>query len=86
MLHAAELGFVHPASGLELSFTSPLPADMRRLRERLRNPPRGPRGSRPAGTRGGMNAAETPGGLIAGANDEHYDDGGDADADHDTDD
>jgi len=35
MLHAAELGFVHPLSGDELRFTSPLPADMRRLLDRL---------------------------------------------------
>lgn len=28
MLHAAELGFVHPASGREMTFTSELPADM----------------------------------------------------------
>jgi len=31
MLHAAELGFVHPVSGEELRFTSPLPADMRQV-------------------------------------------------------
>jgi 23S rRNA pseudouridine1911/1915/1917 synthase len=36
MLHAAELGFVHPVTGAELRFTSPLPADMRRLLATLR--------------------------------------------------
>ena len=36
MLHAAELGFVHPVTGEELRFTSPLPADMRKVIETLR--------------------------------------------------
>jgi 23S rRNA pseudouridine1911/1915/1917 synthase len=36
MLHAAELGFVHPVTGAELRFTSPLPEDMRRLLAALR--------------------------------------------------
>lgn len=36
MLHAAELGFVHPVSGAELRFTSPLPADMQRVLAALR--------------------------------------------------
>jgi len=72
MLHAAELGFVHPASGLDLSFTSPLPADMRRLLERLRAPHRGPRGPRPARPARGADAAETAGGLIAEPDGEHY--------------
>jgi len=36
MLHAAELGFVHPVTGKELHFTSPLPADMRKLLAALR--------------------------------------------------
>ena len=36
MLHAAELGFVHPDSGAALAFESPLPADMQRLLDRLR--------------------------------------------------
>jgi 23S rRNA pseudouridine1911/1915/1917 synthase len=50
MLHAAELGFVHPVSGAALQFSSPLPEDMRRvlaaLRDRDRSGPtaRGPRG------------------------------------------
>ena len=35
-LHAAELGFRHPISGQELMFTTPLPADMGRLLEKLR--------------------------------------------------
>ena len=34
-LHAAALGFVHPVSGAELAFESPLPADMRALIEAL---------------------------------------------------
>ena len=36
MLHAAELGFVHPVTGDQLTFTSPLPADMRRVLAELR--------------------------------------------------
>jgi len=36
MLHAAELGFVHPESGADLRFESPLPADMRKLLDILR--------------------------------------------------
>ena len=36
MLHAAELGFVHPVTGAELRFTSPLPADMRKVIASLR--------------------------------------------------
>ena len=36
MLHAAELGFVHPVTGAELRFTSPLPADMRKVITGLR--------------------------------------------------
>ena len=36
MLHAAELGFTHPVSGAELRFTSPLPADMRKVITALR--------------------------------------------------
>jgi 23S rRNA pseudouridine1911/1915/1917 synthase len=35
-LHAAVLGFVHPATGARLQFVSPLPRDMTRLLERLR--------------------------------------------------
>ena len=35
-LHAARLGFVHPVSGTDLEFTSPLPADMQELLDRLR--------------------------------------------------
>ena len=34
-LHAARLGFVHPVSGAELAFESPLPQDMRALIESL---------------------------------------------------
>ena len=34
-LHAAKLGFVHPVSGAELAFESPLPADMGGLIEAL---------------------------------------------------
>jgi len=36
MLHAAELGFVHPESGAELKFETPLPADMRQVLAALR--------------------------------------------------
>lgn len=36
MLHAAELGFVHPVSGEDLRFTSPLPADIRKVLDALR--------------------------------------------------
>ncbi len=36
MLHAAELGFVHPQSGAELRFESPLPADIRKVIAGLR--------------------------------------------------
>ena len=36
MLHAAELGFVHPVSGEEMRFSSPLPEDFKRLLARLR--------------------------------------------------
>ncbi|MEZ5686695.1 MAG: RluA family pseudouridine synthase [Paracoccaceae bacterium] len=35
-LHAATLGFIHPVSGEELSFSSPLPADLEALLEVLR--------------------------------------------------
>jgi 23S rRNA pseudouridine1911/1915/1917 synthase len=36
MLHAAELGFVHPVSGEEMRFNSPMPDDFKRLLARLR--------------------------------------------------
>ncbi|MFM1903699.1 MAG: hypothetical protein RLZZ440_1599 [Planctomycetota bacterium] len=36
MLHAADLGFVHPVSGDSLQFTSPLPDDMRKVLADLR--------------------------------------------------
>ncbi|MBD3788412.1 MAG: RluA family pseudouridine synthase [Sphingomonadales bacterium] len=36
-LHAATLGFLHPVTGEELSFTSPLPADLEALLDALRN-------------------------------------------------
>ncbi|HVJ13998.1 MAG TPA: hypothetical protein VM686_01095 [Polyangiaceae bacterium] len=35
-LHAAVLGFVHPTSGQELRFESPLPADFERALATLR--------------------------------------------------
>jgi 23S rRNA pseudouridine1911/1915/1917 synthase len=35
-LHAARLGLVHPATGLECEWRSPAPADLRELLERLR--------------------------------------------------
>lgn len=37
MLHAAELGFVHPLSGAELRFTMSMPADMKAFWERQKN-------------------------------------------------
>ncbi len=36
MLHAAELGFVHPGSGRWMQFSRPLPDDMQELFDRLR--------------------------------------------------
>jgi 23S rRNA pseudouridine1911/1915/1917 synthase len=39
MLHAAVLGFVHPATEQPLLFEEPLPADMQRVLERLRQGP-----------------------------------------------
>lgn len=36
MLHAAELGFVHPATGREMSFSSKLPADFEEVLRSLR--------------------------------------------------
>jgi 23S rRNA pseudouridine1911/1915/1917 synthase len=47
MLHAAELGFVHPVSGEALRFSSPLPADMLRVLAWLRKDYAGPSGSSP---------------------------------------
>jgi 23S rRNA pseudouridine1911/1915/1917 synthase len=38
MLHAFELGFVHPVSGQNLDFSSEMPEDMRRVLEELRSP------------------------------------------------
>lgn len=35
-LHAAKLSFAHPVSGLPMNFSSPLPADMQELLDRLR--------------------------------------------------
>ena len=46
-LHAAELGFVHPATGGELHWTMPLPADLQSFLEHLRR--RGAQGDRPPG-------------------------------------
>jgi 23S rRNA pseudouridine1911/1915/1917 synthase len=42
MLHASELGFVHPANGREMSWTSPLPNDFEELLLTFRTPPSGP--------------------------------------------
>ena len=36
-LHAATLGFIHPVTGEELSFSSPLPADIEALLAALRS-------------------------------------------------
>jgi 23S rRNA pseudouridine1911/1915/1917 synthase len=38
MLHAAELGFVHPATGREMRWEQPLPEDMRSVLARLSRP------------------------------------------------
>jgi ribosomal large subunit pseudouridine synthase D (EC 5.4.99.-) len=38
-LHAATLGFIHPVTGEELSFTAPLPDDMEALLSQLRGAP-----------------------------------------------
>ncbi|RLS35611.1 MAG: RluA family pseudouridine synthase [Planctomycetota bacterium] len=46
-LHATELGFVHPVSGEELRFSSPLPSDISRLLKKLRGTVAGRRGRRP---------------------------------------
>jgi len=35
-LHAQTLGFVHPVTGEQMDFTSPLPADMEQLVEKWR--------------------------------------------------
>jgi 23S rRNA pseudouridine1911/1915/1917 synthase len=48
MLHAAELGFVHPGTGEPVRFTAPLPAEMAECLDALRaggRPPRGPTAS-----------------------------------------
>jgi len=37
MLHAAELGFLHPHDGRELNFSEPMPEDMTRVVSRLRS-------------------------------------------------
>ena len=39
MLHAAELGFVHPTTGRALHFEDPLPDDLRGVLQRLRGGP-----------------------------------------------
>jgi hypothetical protein len=52
-LHAADLGFVHPVTGEEMRFSSPLPTDIVRLIKRLRGLGARRRGVRrpPAGLR-----------------------------------
>jgi 23S rRNA pseudouridine1911/1915/1917 synthase len=42
-LHAAVLGFAHPGTGEQMSFASPLPADLAELVEMLRGAPQRPR-------------------------------------------
>ena len=39
-LHATELGFEHPAAGAHLHWSMPLPGDLAKFVERLRNPPK----------------------------------------------
>jgi 23S rRNA pseudouridine1911/1915/1917 synthase len=46
MLHAAELGFVHPATNQAMRWELPLPDDMRAVLDRLRRGERGERGKR----------------------------------------
>ena len=36
-LHATELGFVHPATGADLHWSMPLPADLQKFVEGLRD-------------------------------------------------
>ena len=36
-LHAAELSLVHPESGKRMTWQAPLPADMKRLLEKLQD-------------------------------------------------
>lgn len=55
-LHAAELGFVHPVSGEELRFTSPMPDDLVRLVKRLRGLAAGSRGTGRSRDGGGREA------------------------------
>ena len=43
MLHAAELGFVHPATGEEVRWEKPLPEDMASMLTLLRGPVSGPK-------------------------------------------
>ena len=59
-LHAADLGFVHPVTGENLQFSSPLPADIVRLIKRLRGLSAGRRGvRRPPGGHANVSAADT---------------------------
>ena len=59
-LHAADLGFVHPVTGEDLQFSSPLPADIVRLIKRLRGLSAGRRGvRRPPGGQSDAPAADT---------------------------
>lgn len=50
-LHAAELGFLHPVTGISMHWTMPLPADLDQLVARLRSqpPPRGGEKKKSAG-------------------------------------
>ena len=41
-LHATELGFEHPATGAHLHWTMPLPGDLQKFVERLRQGAGGP--------------------------------------------
>jgi hypothetical protein len=59
-LHAAELGFVHPVTGEELRFSSPLPADIVRLIKRLRGLSAGRRGVGGDGSRIAAAGATSP--------------------------
>jgi hypothetical protein len=67
-LHAAELGFLHPADGRPMRFTAPRPADLERLLaalDRLEAERGRPRG-RPRGDSGRRAASAPPGGARRG--------------------
>ncbi len=60
MLHAAELGFLHPASDREMSFTMDPPEDFQQVLESLRGP-RDPRSAPPSQVRSAPSSKASPG-------------------------